>query len=199
MAIWRWRSIKDIWSEVLQWMFNKVSSYIDTTEWKRITKDDIINAAVKYAENEATKKQQNEADLAKQTELNNQVKLKLNSLLPMADVSNEAVKNHVDNATKFIRDGKVSDRTNHILWAASDYLTKSSNSIWEWVSDKLQWIANLAAAPVSMVNDIFLAPATEPAIYWYKKLYNYIANMINNKKINEANELLDILAEMRKR
>lgn len=116
---------------------------------------------------------------------------KLNSLWPMADVSDEAVYNHVDNATKFIKDGKFTDRTNHILWAASDYLTKSSNSIWEWVSDKLKWIANLVAAPVSIANDMFFAPATEAAAYWYKKLYNVAANAVNSKKIKDANNLIN--------
>ena len=35
------------------------------------------------------------------------------------------------------------------------------------------------------------------AVDWYWKLYNYIANLVNNKKIDEANELLDAIQEMR--
>lgn len=58
----KWRNIKDVAASTLQWMINKISNYIDDTAWRHVTKDDLINAAVRYSENEAIKKAQAEEE-----------------------------------------------------------------------------------------------------------------------------------------
>lgn len=129
--------------------------------------------------------------------LQKEVIKKLNSLLPYANDTktlnryknwNPKYDNYEDDAIEKKLE-KMGRNNSADLWDD----VEDSALKWQPVKAVIEWgVWPYVAWAADIIHQVWNASAN-----WYKRVYNYIANLINNKKLDDANELLDAIQEMR--
>ena len=121
---------------------------------------------------------------------------KLDSLLPYAN-DNKSLNRYKNWNPKYDNyEDDAIEKKLETMWR------NHSADLWDDVEDSalkqqpvkavLEWgVWPYVAWAADVVHQVWNASAN-----WYKRVYNYIANLINNKKLDEANELVDAIIEM---